>query len=293
MIDGAANGSYVIPLAGGSIFALQPTVPLTACSHTVQFFDSHTHHLSAALAIDIVTAAPVSSADFSVDPSELDYDSDVARLRRYQASPARRRPCSSTGAIQATATVAGDGTYRFVVDPVAPGSHEAFVTLTDLAGNVSTPSAPVDIAVVAPFAVDAGPDQTVNEGATVQLAATESGGAAVTETWTLVSATNGQTIDPVVGPDLTFVPQSAGVYVFQHTATDAAGDVGTDTVTVTALDVPPTLGLTGLATAVAGTEYDLSLSATDPGNEVVNGWHVVWGDGSTSDLAGIATQAPA
>ena len=171
MVDGAANGCYVIPHTGGSIFALQPTAPLVAGSHTVQFLDSHTNHLSAALAIDIVTAAPTTSADFSLDPANT---TTTATALHFDGTgqPGTTATLFFDGAIQATATVAGDGSYRFVVDPVAPGSHEAFVTLTDLAGNVSTPSAPVDIAVVAPFAVDAGPDQTVNEGATVQLAAT-------------------------------------------------------------------------------------------------------------------------
>ena len=52
------------------------------------------------------------------------------------------------GNLQASTTVGSDGTYRFVVDPIALGAHEAYVTIADSAGNVSAPSAPVDITVV-------------------------------------------------------------------------------------------------------------------------------------------------
>ena len=293
MVDGSDNGAYVVPLSGGSIFALEPATPLADGAHTIRFLDSHTHRLSAPLTIDVDTAAPDPSADFTLDPA-TGATTATSLIFDGTGEPGATATLFFDGAIEATVPVADDGTYQFVVDPVAFGSHEAYVTLTDMAGNTSPPSAPVDVSVVAPtppIAVDAGTDQTVNEGDAVQLAASTNV-PPVSETWTLVSATNGQAIDPVDGPDLAFVAASAGVFVFEHSATDAAGNVGTADVTVTALDVPPTLGLTGPATAIAGTEYDLSLSATDPGNELVTGWHVVWGDGATSDLAGIATTAP-
>ena len=55
MVDGAANGTYVIPLSGGSIFALEPTTPLADGAHVVQFLESHTHHFVGMLTIDVDT----------------------------------------------------------------------------------------------------------------------------------------------------------------------------------------------------------------------------------------------
>jgi large repetitive protein len=202
VVDGAADGSYVVPHSGGSIFALDPMAPLADGSHVVEFFDSHTHRDSAFLTMAVETTPPAPSADFNVDPANA---TTTATSLLFDGTGAPRTTATLVfdGAIEATAPVAADGSYRFVVDPVAPGAHEAYVTLTDLAGNVSAPSAPVDVTVAQ----------------------------------------------------------------------------------------PPTLALTGSATAVAGVEYDLSLDVTDPGNEPITGWQVDWGDGSTRDLPGIANQA--
>jgi hypothetical protein len=492
LVDNAARATYVVPLTGGSIFAMKPTTPLADGTHTLQFLDSHTNQRSASLTIRVDTAAPAPSADFALaSGSNSGTTTATSLVFDGTGEPGATATLFFDGAVRTTALVAGNGGYRFVVDPAIAGPHQAYVTLTDLAGNTSPPSAPVDVTVVGPtptvagflvspnvspngdgvqdsasasfalsapatvtltlydaaddpvtvqplgvlpagpataaldlagladgdyhvilsaigvdgtaadpvrgdftidttppfllgptFAagvdvrfvgsdnitpqsqlaftgiaepgatvtlsidgaaagsavaaadaswtiaatlsegthqvtaraadlagnatdgpalpvtidtttpvVDAGANQTVNEGTSVQLTANVSDPTIASEGWELVSATNGQAIDPVDGPTLSFVPTTAGVYLFRHSATDAAGNVGSADVTVTAIDVPPTLSVTGAATALANITYGLSLSESDPGNEPLTGWHIVWGDGTTSDLAGIATSA--
>lgn len=60
---------------------------------------------------------------------------------------------------------------------------------------------------------------------------------------------------------------------------DAAFEVFTG---VRVLEVKPQLVLSGASTAAEGEEYQLDLSAIDPGNDTISSWTVSWGDGETT-----------
>jgi len=61
--------------------------------------------------------------------------------------------------------------------------------------------------------------------------------------------------------------------------------------TITVLDVPPTLRLSGAATVAEGSQYVLSFAATDPGNDPVARWTIDWSDGVIETVAGSTTSA--
>ena len=151
MVDGVANGSYVVPLSGGSIFSIRPTTPLADGSHTIQFRDSHTHKLSASLTITVDAAAPNSAADLALDASiGSGTTSATALIFNGTGEPGATATLFLDGNLQATTTIGGDGTYRFVVDPVSLGRSRRVRHVLDLAGNTSLPSNPVDVTVVGP-----------------------------------------------------------------------------------------------------------------------------------------------
>ncbi len=58
------------------------------------------------------------------------------------------------------------------------------------------------------------------------------------------------------------------------------------TATLTVTNTAPTLTLSGAATVEAGSAYTLTLSSTDPGDDQVNQWTVIWGDGSPAETYG-------
>jgi hypothetical protein len=196
------------------------------------------------------------------------------------------------GNVVSSATVANDGTYNVTASDVADGNHDATVTLTDPAGNVSDSSSAVSFTVdTAPPVVDAGGDQETPEGSPITLTGQASDAYLASEQWQLVSSTTGQSVDPADGTTITFTPTSAGQYVFRHLATDLAGNVGSADVTVTVDDVPPTIDITGPTNGTATESLTITFQASDPGDEPIHGWHIAWGDGTTDDLPGDATQA--
>ena len=77
-----------------------------------------------------------------------------------------------------------------------------------------------------------------------------------------------------------------GVYAIAATVTDNDGGAGSETVSVTVLDVPPTVTLSGAAIVDEGDTYTLSIGpVTDPGDDTVSQYIVNWGDGSSNTVA--------
>jgi hypothetical protein len=243
--------------------------------------------------------APSSSTDLHLDPNS---DTGVSASDNITAATsllfAGTGEAGDTvtllidGNSVSSATVANDGSYNVTASDVADGTHDATVTLTDPAGNVSDPSSVVSFTVdTTPPIVDAGGDQEIPEGSPITLTGQASDPNLASEQWQLVSSTTGQSVDPAEGTTINFTPVSAGQYVFRHLATDLAGNVGSADVTVTVDDVPPTIDVTGPTTATATEALTISFQASDPGNEPIDGWHIAWGDGTTDELSGDATQA--
>ncbi|MBI1896685.1 MAG: PKD domain-containing protein [Acidobacteria bacterium] len=82
-----------------------------------------------------------------------------------------------------------------------------------------------------------------------------------------------------------------GTYAVPVRVVDSDGAAVTGTVSVVVSAVPPTLTLSGASSADEGSVYTLGLSAVEPGTDVVTGWTIHWGDGTTDVLASSATSA--
>ncbi len=193
-------------------------------------------------------------------------------------------------AILGTATAAADGSWSIPAN-LAEGDHTLFAVARDAAGNSSSgASQSLTIDTTAPV-VDAGADATGPAGTSLTLVAQATDAHPGSESWDLVSATTGQSVPSVSGPSLTFTPSHAGTYVFRHTATDAAGNVGQDTVTVIALNPPPAIHVSWPAAVNSGAPLVVQLAFTDADNDTPDSWTIHWGDGSTDTLPGTATRA--
>ena len=148
----------------------------------------------------------------------------------------------------------------------------------------------------APPTADAGPDQTVHEAdpATLNGSFTDPN---VDDThtvlWHLESSTNGQAVPDSTSQSLSFTPIDDGVYTFSFTVTDSHGAQGSDTVVVTAENVPPVASIDSLTdetgaeigvdvpVALVGLEVDLAGSFTDVGTVDTHTAEIIWGDGIT------------
>src|SRR5262249_27075461 len=150
--------------------------------------------------------------------------------------------------------------------------------VTDKDGGVGSDTVVVTVNNVAPTA-NAGPDQTVNEGSTVNLAGTFSDPGTVdtfTFNWHVVSST-GQRVPDGRGQNLSFPTQRSGDLTVTFRVTDKDGGVGTDTVVVTVRNVAPTANAGADQTANVDSLVTLNGSYTDPGSAdtLQFTWHVV------------------
>ena len=116
-------------------------------------------------------------------------------------------------------------------------------TVTDVAGNSAIAGVSgINVDGTRP-SVNGGGDQTVPEGSPVTLTGTFTdldGFGPYTSLWHMESSSNGQVVSDASGDTLTFTPVDNGIYAFSYTVSDVAGNVGSDTVVVTATNVPPT-----------------------------------------------------
>ncbi|ASJ75285.1 DUF4347 domain-containing protein [Granulosicoccus antarcticus] len=67
---------------------------------------------------------------------------------------------------------------------------------------------------------------------------------------------------------------------------DDLGATHESTTTLIIENVAPTLTTTGTGSVIVGNSYTLSLSAVDPGNDVITSWTINWGDGEIQAFAG-------
>ena len=182
----------------------------------------------------------------------------------------------------------GDGVY----DVSSTSSTTTFTWGDDYTGTVTlrvtdddelndTDTASVTVNNVAPI-VEAGPDQTVDEGDTVSFSGSFSDpGTGDTHTieWDFG---DGGTASGTLNP--THEYGDNGVYTVTLTVTDDDGGVGTDTLTVTVNNVAPTVNsiIATLDPVSVGTEVSASAGFTDPGFDetYIAEWN--WGDDFSS-----------
>jgi PKD repeat protein len=121
----------------------------------------------------------------------------------------------------------------------------------------------IDILAAAPV-VNAGPNQTANEGSVVQFSGTATPGSAnnlVSYNWNFGDGATATGLTP------THTYNDDGTYTVTFSVTDALGLVGTSTMTVTVKDVPPTATIVGAPPSghsPEGTSISLTSTATDP-----------------------------
>jgi PKD repeat protein len=177
--------------------------------------------------------------------------------------------------------------------PDDDGSYTVTLTVTDDDGGVSSTVVTVTVDNVAPQGVDAGPDQAVQVGATVDLSGTFTDpGAADTHTlaWVVVDE-NGQAVAGGSGSAFSFVPAAPGTYTATFTVTDDDGGSASDEVVITVTDTTATATITGPSAGKQGEPVAFTGSSSDPGPATYQ-WSVTR-DGEPVDLTGYATTDPA
>lgn len=175
---------------------------------------------------------------------------------------------------------------EFVADA---GTYTFEFTATDDEGASSFPKRMLVTARDIQPNVDAGPDQTVLEGATVTLngIATNPGLDTLDYQWRLVSSSNEQAVPDQYSANLEFTPADQGTYVFELTVTDDDGAFTTDTVVVTVNNSPPVALISGTAGGVRGQTLSFELAAGDASaGDLAAGFtfQVDWGDGSAVEF---------
>ncbi|MEJ0068140.1 MAG: PKD domain-containing protein [Pseudomonadota bacterium] len=83
--------------------------------------------------------------------------------------------------------------------------------------------------------------------------------------------------------------KDAGTYQIGVKATNADGFSAQAFTTLTVIDVLPVVAVSALSTAVIGTPYQISFSASDPNNDRITQWTVNWGDGTAVQTFGAGT----
>jgi PKD repeat protein len=156
------------------------------------------------------------------------------------------------------------------------GIYTVTVTVMDDDGGVGFDTLIVTVNNVAPT-VDAGPDQTENEGDTVFF------NGSFTDPGTLDTHTiewdfgDGGTASDTLMPSHVYTDN--GVYKVRLTVTDDDGGVGSDTMTVTVNNVAPVVDAGPDATINEGSAFSSAGSFTDPGADTWTAT-VDYGDGS-------------
>ena len=175
-----------------------------------------------------------------------------------------------------------DGSHVYPDD----GVFTVTVTVTDDDGGIGSDTLTVTVDNVAPT-VDAGLDQTVDEGVTVSLdpATFTDPGTFDTHTATIDwgdGTIEAGTLDQALGTvDGSHVYPDDGVFTVTVTLTDGDGGIGSDTLTVTVDNVAPTVDAGLDQTVDEGASVSLDPATfSDPGVSDTHTATIDWGDGT-------------
>ncbi|WP_423744364.1 PKD domain-containing protein (plasmid) [Haladaptatus sp. SPP-AMP-3] len=159
-----------------------------------------------------------------------------------------------------------------------PGKYTVTLTVADEAGNLDTDSMRVTVTDVTPPTADVGTNRTVDEDSMVVFNTSGSvDNVGINSVkWAFGDGTN------ATGANVTHVYAAPGKYTVTLTASDAAGNEGTDAVTVTVSDVTPPNADAGTNQPVnedSSVTFDGSLSTDNSGIASYN-WR--FGDGTNA-----------
>jgi len=152
-----------------------------------------------------------------------------------------------------------------------PGSYVVTLVVNDGMDD-SNPDAVLIVTANTPPIANAGLDQAVLPGATVQLdgsGSTDADGDPLTYQWRLLSTPVGSaaTLSDAMLVNPTVVADLAGTYVVQLIVNDGTVDSTPDTVIITASNPPPTLNPIGNQNVVLGQTLIFALSGSDPNSD--------------------------
>src|SRR5262249_26644513 len=161
------------------------------------------------------------------------------------------------------------------------GNYAPTITVTNNLGKTAYNAARVIANNVAPT-VNAGPDQTTNEGSTVTLngSANDPGiNDVLSYRWTYMGAAGPVTLGTV--PTLTITIPDNGSYTLTLPVTAGAGAASSATAVITANNVAPAVSAGGNQTVKEGSLVTLNGTFSDPGtlDTFTYKWHVVSSNG--------------
>jgi PKD repeat protein len=295
---GQASASVVVTVAGDPVYDVDKTfnlnlLPLSAGGGAAPF--------ASGTATIQSTAPPPTVSIRGVIVTDVDEGTTPAQFYVWleggtQAPLTVDYTTVDDTAVAGTDYVAKSGTLTF-----APGQYSQYVTVDVIGTDVYQPGRTFSVVLSnpqnatiglqggfgtifddAPVAV-AGPDQTVNEGDTVQLDASAShylDGDPLTYTWDFGDGSSGTGVQP------THVYADNGVYTATVSVSDGSA-VTTATTTVTVLNVAPTAAVFGPGGAVPYETIPVVVVATDPSpvdQASSFTYSVDWGDGTTQTV---------
>ncbi|MDF7652135.1 Ig-like domain-containing protein, partial [Erwiniaceae bacterium L1_54_3] len=286
-------GTATVDENGGWTFT---TPPLTEGNHdittTVTDPAGNTSPASDPVSVVIDTQPPAAPGNVQLSNNESGTPvpitngatNDTTPVLTGTAEPGSTVTVSDNGTPLGTATVGTDGTWSYS-PTLDPGDHSLTATVTDPAGNVSNPSAPIAVNVDTTAPGASGPivisnDQSgtpvpITNGTTNDTTPVLSGTA---EPGSTVTVSDGTTVlgSVSVGSDgnwsYTTPALSEGNHTLSATVTDAAGNSSTTATSVTIIiDVTPPAAATDVTVSNgAGTEIN-SGGATNDTTPVISG----------------------
>lgn len=224
------------------------------------------------------TNTPTVTVDTAVtlDASgSTDSDGAIASYAWTQVSGPSTASFSSTTAVSPTVTgLSAEGAYVFRV------------TVTDDDGATDSAEITITAQVLVPPVADAGANQSVAIGSSVQLDSSSSSddNGIASRLWQLLSGPVQIVFDDdtAAQPNVTF--SVVGTYIIQVTITDTDGLTDTDTVTITVGGVAPTADAGAGGNVEAGATFILDATGSDDDTEIVSfSWAQV--SGSTAVIS--------
>jgi PKD repeat protein len=180
--------------------------------------------------------------------------------------------------------------FTFTTSTLSTGVHTICARATNSEGNIGTSSCDtLTIGDNVPPVANAGPNQIVNEGATVSFSgagSTDNVGI-VTYEWDF-DASDGVTFTDATGVSASHEYGDNGAYTVTLRCIDAAGNFDTDTLTVTVSNVAPSVNAGANQAINEGASASMTGTFTDPGWLDTHTATINWGEGTVE--AGLVSE---